>query len=124
MVDEHAPHHRRRDRKELLAVLPVFRPLRMHSQIRLMHERGWFEDVVRTFSPQPRRGPAAKLCIHRSQQAITRVESAGAPGAQQTSDIARRTAPSVVRHGLWVTHAILPGPRARVKLTITADATR
>jgi len=108
-----ASSHRRRERrsssppaKRLRSPSETREPCRdqpgalpLHPQIRLMHERGPLEGVVRTFSPQPRLRPAAELCVHRGKELITRLESGGAPVAQQTSDVARRTAVSVVGDG-------------------------
>src|SRR4026207_2405351 len=98
MIDEHAPHHLRRDPEELCAILPG-RALIDESQIGLIDQRRRLQRVIPPFASQVGGSPPVELVVHDWYQLVSRTDIAVAPCTQQsghvpTAQMTLRSAPS------------------------------
>ena len=101
MIDEHAPHDLRRERQELLAVLPFEHALTGEPDERLVDERGALQGVIAAFARHLAAREAAHVVIDERPERFERGGVAVGPALQQTRDLAGRLF-FVVVHGLSV----------------------
>ena len=86
-IDEDAPHHLRRDRQELGAVLPRRATLIDETQIRLVYERGRLKGVALSFLTQVRGRAVPQLLVDECHNALARGQISVPPRLEEFRDV-------------------------------------
>ncbi len=88
MVDEDAPHHLRRDGKEVRAVLPRRALLIDEPQVGLVDQRGGLQRVAIALAPQPGRRALMQLPVDGRHQLVTGRDVAAGPRMEKPGHVA------------------------------------
>ena len=84
MVHKDTTHHLRRHGVEMRAILPTGMSLPDESQVRLVHQSGWLQNVPLPLTPKSGRCPAPKLLLYHHNELVPRGKIPSAPRVEQS----------------------------------------
>lgn len=93
IVDEHASHDSRSHGKEMVAVLPLDTRHVHEAEVRLVHQAGRVQRVVRSLPGEPRAGESLQLVVDDGDEPIERRSLSVAPATEKTGHIRRYGCP-------------------------------
>ena len=87
VVHQNAPHHLRRHREEMRAILPPHALITHEAHVRLIHQRRRLQAMARTLASHVAARQSVKLLIHDRGQPFERARVAVGPRAEQLAHL-------------------------------------